>query len=948
MTERQKNNKKRIIRYSGAIKGSISVFLAFILLPLLTVAGIVVDCARTEAAGTSMDVAGELTLLSALSEYDRVLYDVYGLFAISESEEELNANVTRYFKNTVENIGILESSDSYTRTFLNAFYGAMSEAAPAENLIKLTLDSFDISLVPSSSPANPAVMEKQILEYMKYRGPVNLAGGLLSKLASLGDLAAQARAAEKKINYETSLSKTEDYAKSAYEAIEQYKKASVKTGIPGSGVELVKKLEDAEKLVTAAVEMTAAASLEIKSDLTKTVVPSDYETRLKRLSEILRLLSDGGFEAEYGRVTDIKSIKPSGFADVISYDPDASADIRKNDYRFMSVSSDALEMLKYREICSEYAELYKTLLNNHGGDTLSEAEKERYNRIYEQVSGYLAETERLDALNAETSEKLKKGALGYLSAAAELIKNDIMAPVVAQKNAVSTAVEKLRLLDGVLDSLDREKAEWKDAIDRLENGEIKTGMSSDYAMNADGFDREKMARLLSVLEKDCEKLQALYEKTAGISLDGEAIAKNGTAGFAGDYEKLFEALSAEYQKDGRDFSETAEKYVSGHYSGKLGSFSALFKGYTNLDGNGTGTAFYRILKKRYEIPDKAGTVNAEGAGDIKELLVKAGTDAGKTPVSSEKNGRISEKVDEKILYEIKRLYDGAESESEFTGLVFGEADDSAIAEGAASGLGSVSELLGGIKDIGNATAETLLCGEYLTEMFSCATDPVRKRNGGDVLSLSGEDMSAGDCFGAEIEYILCGLDSLEANTAAARAMVFGVRFALNLLYVMTDGDSGSQTLAMAEAIAGWTGFGVPLVQNVILVTWALAETGVDLTLLMKDKSVAIFKSKTTWHLGFAGLKKTLAAGAAEAAVEITGDIFDAVSAFIADKSADGVDELTVKINDYADSVLDSAEEAVCDMLADPIGDLAAMLASGSEELGIDALCGKIDEIFENA
>ena len=50
---------------------------------------------------------------AALSEYDQILYDVYGIFAVSENMEELQNNVSRYFANSIDNTGILNDSDSY-------------------------------------------------------------------------------------------------------------------------------------------------------------------------------------------------------------------------------------------------------------------------------------------------------------------------------------------------------------------------------------------------------------------------------------------------------------------------------------------------------------------------------------------------------------------------------------------------------------------------------------------------------------------------------------------------------------------------------------------------------------------------------------------------------------------------------------------------------------------
>lgn len=85
-----------MIDFFEKTKGSISLFLALIMLPMMTVAGLIVDGARISAAKASLSGAGDLAMNAALSEYDQILYDVYGIFAVSENMEELQNNVSRY------------------------------------------------------------------------------------------------------------------------------------------------------------------------------------------------------------------------------------------------------------------------------------------------------------------------------------------------------------------------------------------------------------------------------------------------------------------------------------------------------------------------------------------------------------------------------------------------------------------------------------------------------------------------------------------------------------------------------------------------------------------------------------------------------------------------------------------------------------------------------------
>ena len=204
-------------------KGAISIFLVLVMLPMFTCAGLIVDGARISAARTSATGAGDLAMNAALSEYDEILKDVYGLFAMSETTEELEANVSRYFSNTINNEGILQGSDSYTRSFINSIGSLFSTGDISfDNIVDTQVESFNLVEVSNSALANPTVLDRQIVEYMKYRGPVSLGTGLITKLGCIGETSKQTKALEAKVNYEKKLDTVQDACETAYSAINSF------------------------------------------------------------------------------------------------------------------------------------------------------------------------------------------------------------------------------------------------------------------------------------------------------------------------------------------------------------------------------------------------------------------------------------------------------------------------------------------------------------------------------------------------------------------------------------------------------------------------------------------------------------------------------------------------------------------------------------------------------
>ena len=127
--------------------------------------------------------------------------------------DDLQKNVTKYFENTINGSEALQGTDSYTRNFIDSVVSSIfsGEEMDFNNIIDTQLedDSFQLSAVKESSIARPQVFKRQLVEYMKFRGPVNLGKGMLTKLGVLGDGAKQSKALQSKLDYEEKLDDVE-------------------------------------------------------------------------------------------------------------------------------------------------------------------------------------------------------------------------------------------------------------------------------------------------------------------------------------------------------------------------------------------------------------------------------------------------------------------------------------------------------------------------------------------------------------------------------------------------------------------------------------------------------------------------------------------------------------------------------------------------------------------
>ena len=223
---------------------------------------------------------------------------------------------------------------------------------------------------------------------------------------------------------------------------------------------------------------------------------------------------------------------------------------------------------------------------------------------------------------------------------------------------------------------------------------------------------------------------------------------------------------------------------------------------------------------------------------------------------------------------------------------------------AISGFDKIGDILVGGRD-------KLYLMAYTTTMFSCYTTNREEGGGTNEKTLSGVPFSEknNEAYRAEQEYILLGNPDLKTNVDGVKARIFGVRFLLNAIYAYTsDSELRNETLAMATAIAGWTGFGVPIVQNVLLLASALTESVLDVNDLVSGKTVALYKNRQVWRARYArGIVQAAAKTAANTLYK---------------KMNEYTDDAKEKFNDtldmYVDNMVDTSTDTIITSIQTPI------------------------------
>lgn len=223
---------------------------------------------------------------------------------------------------------------------------------------------------------------------------------------------------------------------------------------------------------------------------------------------------------------------------------------------------------------------------------------------------------------------------------------------------------------------------------------------------------------------------------------------------------------------------------------------------------------------------------------------------------------------------------------------------------AISGFDKIGDILVGGRD-------KLYLMAYTTTMFSCYT--TNREDGGNKneKTLSGVPFSEknNEAYRAEQEYILLGSPSPEENVNGVKLRIFGVRFLLNAIYAYTsDSELRNETFTMATAIAGWTGFGVPLVQNILLLGAALTESVLDINDLVSGKTVALYKNPKVWRARyFQGIVQVVAQTA-------VGELYKKMNEY----TDEAKESFNHTLDDYVDNMVNTSTDTIITSIQTPI------------------------------
>ncbi len=210
-------------------KGAISIFLVIILVPMMTVSSLFVDASKIKLARGVAESAGDLTMNTALTDYDTMLKDMYGLFATAQDTDELFAKLEDYYRTCITSSGVSsEDADDYVDQIMSQL-GLVASGDTTADLLNMELVDFSVSKKDSANLANASILEKQIVDFMKYRAPINTGLSFISSIQSFSTLSKQTELVDKRQEYYEAQSTVMDNAQTAWSYIVKYNKSGFVT-----------------------------------------------------------------------------------------------------------------------------------------------------------------------------------------------------------------------------------------------------------------------------------------------------------------------------------------------------------------------------------------------------------------------------------------------------------------------------------------------------------------------------------------------------------------------------------------------------------------------------------------------------------------------------------------------------------------------------------------------
>lgn len=175
-------------------------------------------------------------------------------------------------------------------------------------------------------------------------------------------------------------------------------------------------------------------------------------------------------------------------------------------------------------------------------------------------------------------------------------------------------------------------------------------------------------------------------------------------------------------------------------------------------------------------------------------------------------------------------------------------------------------------------------------------------------------ISVNDGFVSQKEYVLFGAKSLKANNTIVNASIFSLRMGLNSIYAYSSPQLRKEALLVASALAGFTGFGVPIVENILIGMISFGESLLDINKLNNGDRVEGFKNTYSWQMSLLGIKNKTLEEIKKMTIKSIDNIFETID----DLSDEGVNNAKEQVDIFANQSIDNIVQSINSIFIIPI------------------------------
>ncbi len=186
-------------------KGAVTIFVTLLLIPAILISGTAVDFARMHTSYSIVHNGNQLAANGVLAHYDALLQDIYGLYGVMESDEELGSMINEYISASVYGDGSNSSSQNF-------------KLLDGSNL------ETSINEIPGQNLRNVAVLRKQIEEYSKFRVPAATLENIFSTVDAVTKTKVDSEIIKDKMEIDKELADIDDLYEKIYETIKELDK----------------------------------------------------------------------------------------------------------------------------------------------------------------------------------------------------------------------------------------------------------------------------------------------------------------------------------------------------------------------------------------------------------------------------------------------------------------------------------------------------------------------------------------------------------------------------------------------------------------------------------------------------------------------------------------------------------------------------------------------------